>query len=63
MMYMDVRYEGGTHGVTGATEPNLILTDDRELIDQSNTGDNEDTGYMGILSVLLENLAFMQNNA
>ena len=47
-------YEGGTHGITGASEPNLILTDERELIDQSNTGDNEDVGYMGILSVLLE---------
>ena len=26
MMYMDVRYEGGQHGGTGANEPDLILT-------------------------------------
>jgi endonuclease I len=54
MMYMDVRYAGGTHGVTGATEPDLILTDDRTLMNQSNTGDNEASGYMGLLSVLLQ---------
>ena len=29
LLYMDVRYEGGTHGVTGAAEPDLVLTDDR----------------------------------
>ena len=54
LMYMDVRYEGGTHGVTGAAEPNLILTDDLQLIDASNTGMNEPVGYMGKLSTLLE---------
>ena len=54
MMYMDVRYEGGTHGVTGVSEPDLVLTDDLSLIDQSNTGNNEATGYMGMLSVLLD---------
>ncbi len=54
MMYMDVRYEGGTHGITGAVEPDLILTDDRQLMDQYRTGDNEAFGYMGLLSVLLE---------
>ena len=54
MMYMDVRYAGGTHGLTGATEPDLILTDDRTLMNLSNTGDNEDVGYMGLLSVLLQ---------
>ena len=54
MMYMDVRYAGGTHGVTGSTEPDLILTDDRTLMNQSNTGDNEAVGYMGLLSVLLQ---------
>ncbi|HMM36476.1 MAG TPA: endonuclease, partial [Thermoanaerobaculia bacterium] len=26
-LYMDVRYEGGTHPYTGATEKNLVLTD------------------------------------
>jgi endonuclease I len=54
LMYMDVRYEGGTHGVTGVSEPELILTDDLSLIDNSNTGKNEPTGYMGMLSVLLD---------
>jgi len=54
LMYMDVRYEGGKHGITGATEPDLVLTDDRGLMDQSNTGDNEAVGYMGLLSVLLQ---------
>lgn len=54
LMYMDVRYEGGTHGITGYTEPDLILTDDRMLIDGSNTGNNEPTAYMGMLSVLLQ---------
>jgi endonuclease I len=41
LLYTDVRYEGGKHGITGATEPDLILTDDRNLMDQSNTGNNE----------------------
>ena len=54
LMYMDVRYEGGTHGITGKSEPDLILTDDRNLMEQSNTGDNESVGYMGLLSVLLQ---------
>lgn len=54
LMYMDVRYEGGTHGVTGYSEPDLILTDDRTLMDSSQTGDNESIGYMGLKSVLLE---------
>lgn len=54
MMYMDVRYEGGLHGITGFAEPDLILTDNRNLMDQSNTGNNETVGYMGLLSVLLQ---------
>ena len=54
LMYMDVRYEGGSHGVTAASEPDLILTDDLDLIDGSNTGANEPVGYMGLLSTLLE---------
>lgn len=54
MMYMDLRYAGGTHGITGASEPDLILTDDRNLMKQSNTGVNEAVGYMGLLSVLLQ---------
>jgi endonuclease I len=53
MMYMAVRYEGGTHGVTGVSEPDLRLTDDRGLIAASNTGANIDVAYMGLKSVLL----------
>jgi endonuclease I len=53
MFYMAVRYEGGSHGVTGAPEPDLELTDDLDLIGNSNTGSNMATGYMGRLSVLL----------
>jgi endonuclease I len=51
MFYMDVRYEGGTHGVSGAAEPNLILTDDIGQI--VTTGTNASTAYMGLLSVLI----------
>ena len=54
MMYMDIRYEGGTHGFTGANEPDLRLTDDRHPIYLSRTGLNESIAYMGILSDLLE---------
>ena len=54
MFYMAVRYEGGTHAVTGAPEPDLRLTDDRVLIDASNTGSNISVAYMGLLSVLLD---------
>ncbi|TDR20497.1 endonuclease [Marinicella litoralis] len=53
LMYMDVRYEGGTHGVTGVAEPDLILTDDLTLIENSNAGSNLSTAYMGLLSVLI----------
>ncbi len=54
LMYMAVRYEGGTHGVTGHSEPDLILTDDRTLIGQSNQGSNIAVAYMGLKSVLLQ---------
>ncbi len=53
ILYMDVRYEGGTHGVTGVAEPDLIVTDDEALIVASSTGMNESVAYMGMLSVLL----------
>jgi endonuclease I len=52
MFYMDVRYDGGTHGITGCSEPDLILTDNRSLIVTSST--NQSVGYMGILSTLLQ---------
>ena len=54
LLYMDVRYAGGTHGSTGAMEPDLILTDNFALIANSNTGQNEPVAYMGMLSVLLQ---------
>ena len=53
LMYLDVRYEGGLHGSTGAVEPDLILTDDESLIASSNTGSNQTTAYMGLKSTLL----------
>ena len=52
-LYMDVRYEGGHHNVTYFIEPDLILTDDNDLISDSVTGYNETVAYMGILSDLL----------
>ena len=54
LFYMDVRYEGGSHGVTGVAEPDLVLTDVESLIEASNTGSNESVAYMGMLSVLLQ---------
>jgi endonuclease I len=52
MFYMDVRYEGGTNGNTGSTEPDLRLTNNAGLIAQS-TG-NATVAYMGLLDVLLQ---------
>ena len=54
LFYMDVRYEGGVHGVTLASEPDLRLTDDLALIQASATGNNLSVAYMGKLSVLLQ---------
>ena len=51
LFYMDIRYEGGVHAVTGVAEPDLILTDDDGQVVV--TGVNAATGYMGRLSVLL----------
>ncbi len=53
-LYLDLRYEGGTHGGTGVGEPDLILTNVEALIAASNTGSNESVAYMGMLSVLLQ---------
>lgn len=52
IFYMDVRYEGGTHGGTGTAEPDLILTDNLSAI--VSTGGNAPVAYMGLLSVLLQ---------
>ncbi|MGX5173922.1 endonuclease [Aliikangiella sp. IMCC44653] len=54
LMYLAVRYEGGTHGITGVAEPDLKLTDDLNLIEQSNAGSNISVAYMGLKSVLLQ---------
>lgn len=50
-LYLEVRYEGGTHGATGATEPDLRLTDDTGLI--VTTGGNASVAYMGRLTTIL----------
>jgi len=52
LFYMDVRYEGGQHGDSGAAEPDLVLTDD--LTQVVTSGSNVSLAYMGRLSVLLE---------
>lgn len=52
VLYMDIRYEGGRHGITNATEPNLIVTDNRSLIQPSSS--NQSVAYMGLLSTLLK---------
>ena len=54
LFYADIRYEGGFHSITGAPEPDLILTDTQLLIEASNTGNNESTAYMGMLTALLQ---------
>lgn len=53
LLYMDVRYEGGTHGGSGASEPDLILTDNQSLI-VSDTSQNKSVAYMGMLSDILD---------
>ncbi len=56
LMYMAVRYEGGQHiqGEKVTNEPDLELTDNRDLITWSRTGENELSAYMGFKSILLE---------
>jgi endonuclease I len=51
LFYMDVRYEGGSHGVTGVSEPDLRLTDNLSLVTISSG--NASLAYMGRLSTLL----------
>jgi endonuclease I len=53
ILYMDLRYEGGSHGVTGLAEPDLIVTDDRALIATTPSGSFAATGYMGLRGTLL----------
>ncbi|UNK42595.1 endonuclease [Luteimonas sp. S4-F44] len=49
VLYMAIRYEGGTHPSTGQSEPDLELTDDRSRI----VGTSASPAYMGLLSTLL----------
>lgn len=53
MFYFDVRYDGSRHS-GGATEPDLVLTDDVNLIVNSQSQTNLPVAYMGLLSVLLD---------
>ena len=50
VMYMAIRYEGGTHPTTNQSEPDLELTDDRSMI----VGTSSSPAYMGLLSTLVE---------
>jgi len=52
MFYLDVRYEGGSREGAGAEEPDLVLTDDPELVVSSR--ENQPVAHMGLLSVLLD---------
>ena len=49
VLYMAIRYEGGTHPVTGQSEVDLELTDNASLI----VGTSGSPAYMGLLSTLL----------
>ncbi len=49
IMYMAIRYEGGTHPTTGQNEPDLELTDNRSLIVITSSS----PAYMGLLSTLI----------
>lgn len=52
ILYMDIRYEGG-NAANGQPEPDLRLTNDRQLIQQTQTGVVAAIGYMGLLDTLL----------
>ncbi|MBN6150822.1 endonuclease [Xanthomonas sp. AmX2] len=49
VMYMAIRYEGGSDAATGQSEPDLELTDDRSKIVQTSAS----PAYMGLLSTLV----------
>lgn len=54
LLYMDVRFEGGTNPYTGYPEPDLVLTDDMSKIVTSGGMNTTGKAYMGQLSVLLQ---------
>ncbi len=49
ILYMAIRYEGGTHPVNGQAEPDLELTDNRSLIVITSSS----PAYMGLLTDLI----------
>ena len=49
VLYMAIRYEGGTHPTTGQNEPDLEMTDNASLI----VATSSSPAYMGLLSTLL----------
>lgn len=53
VLYMTVRFTGGTNPHTGYAEPNLVLTDNLAQI-QITGGNTTGTAYMGLKSVLLQ---------
>jgi endonuclease I len=50
VLYMAIRYEGGTHPTTGQSEPDLEMTDDRSRIVITSSS----PAYMGLLTDLLQ---------
>ncbi len=54
VMYMAIRFEGGTDAATGQSEPDLELTDDRSKEDRSKIVQTSSSpAYMGLPSTLL----------
>lgn len=53
LLYMDVRYEGGTNAA-GHPEPNLVLTDDFLLIQTTGGVNTTGTAYLGLRQVLID---------
>jgi len=50
ILYMDIRYEGGIHFPTGTQEPDLIATNDPDLIQTTSSS----PAYMGLLDALIQ---------
>lgn len=53
ILYMDIRYEGGTHPTTGISEPDLIVTNATNLITTTGNGAFVAQAYMGRLDTLI----------
>jgi endonuclease I/methionine-rich copper-binding protein CopC len=52
ILYMDIRYEGGTHA-NGQPEPDLIVTNNRALVQVTPAGQVPTVGYMAVLDTLI----------